>query len=342
MVCNSETVGFLLRNKLWVGILVSGLQPIRWRTDPYSRLQMPEEKKSLVRSLVMGFSAEGSRQRQHRQHEHRDHVDEDNDDGDKSDPESDADFDDFIVGKGKGLIFLLHGEPGLGKTLTAESVAESTRKPLYQVSTGDLDIDVKGLEDQLVKVFRLGLRWGAVVLLDEADVFMARRSSAELQRNSIVAVFLRMIEYYEGMLFLTTNRVEDFDPAFYNRVHVTIQYQNLGPSERQNIWRQHLARACKLNRNRDLWNEDAYRLLGSIDTNGRDIRNATRTATGIARSTDADLDITHVVAVMRNNLSGTQDLAGTGADLGNLDQVLGELMQLHEKLKSAVDVRKGL
>lgn len=68
-----------------------------------------------------------------------------------------------------------------------ESVAESTRRPLYHVSAGELDIEVKELEEQLTKIFRVGLRWGAVVLLDEADVLMTRRSSSELQRNAIVA-----------------------------------------------------------------------------------------------------------------------------------------------------------
>ncbi|AEO59858.1 hypothetical protein MYCTH_2308459 [Thermothelomyces thermophilus ATCC 42464] len=173
---------------------------------------------------------------------------------------------------------------------------------------------------------------------------MTRRSTAELQRNSIVAVFLRMIEYYEGMLFLTTNRVTDLDPAFYNRIHVAIQYANLGPEERRNIWRQHLARAAKGNRNPRLWNEGVYRLLGEIATNGRDIRNATRTAASIARSMDRDLDITHVVAVMRNNFSGDRDFTDSGAHDGpkdlkvsakDLEQVFGELMKVHKQLEGS-------
>ncbi|KAK0620603.1 hypothetical protein B0T14DRAFT_537986 [Immersiella caudata] len=153
---------------------------------------------------------------------------------------------------------------------------------------------------------------------------MTQRNSAELQRNAIVAVFLRMIEYYQGMLFLTTNRLAEFDPAFFNRVHITIKYGNLGPDERRNIWRQHVQRACRRSRKPYLWNEDAYRLLGSIETNGREIRNLTRTAVGFAQSMDQDLDITHVVAVIRNNLGemGNQDLGG----------IFAELKAVHERL----------
>jgi len=68
-----------------------------------------------------------------------------------------------------------------------ESVAESTRRPLYHVSTGELSTEVASLEKQLVDIFRLGSRWGAVVLLDEADVLMQQRTASDLQRNAIVA-----------------------------------------------------------------------------------------------------------------------------------------------------------
>lgn len=48
--------------------------------------------------------------------------------------------------------------------------------------------------------------WGAVLLLDEADVYLERRSINDLMRNSLVSIFLRLLEYFQGILFLTTNR----------------------------------------------------------------------------------------------------------------------------------------
>lgn len=53
-----------------------------------------------------------------------------------------------------------------------------------------------------------------------------------------MAVFLRCIEYYRGILFLTTNRVGHFDDAFMSRIHVIIAYDNLQAEERATIWRQ--------------------------------------------------------------------------------------------------------
>jgi SpoVK/Ycf46/Vps4 family AAA+-type ATPase len=85
------------------------------------------------------------------------------------------------------LIFLLYGPPGLGKTLTAESVAEVAKRPLYHISAGELSTDVRSLETELRKIFQMGARWNAVVLLDEADVLMSKRTARDLRRNSVVA-----------------------------------------------------------------------------------------------------------------------------------------------------------
>ena len=110
---------------------------------------------------------------------------------------------DYIKGKGEGQIVLLHGPPGTGKTLTAgmriiqciihmlismpESVAEYTRKPLLSITAADLGQDPDQLETNLLRFFRDASRWDAIVLLDEADVYLERRSSNELRRNSIVS-----------------------------------------------------------------------------------------------------------------------------------------------------------
>lgn len=46
-------------------------------------------------------------------------------------------------------------------------------------------------------------------MLDEAEVFLEERTQADLQRNALVSVFLRALEYYDGILILTTNRGKD-------------------------------------------------------------------------------------------------------------------------------------
>ncbi|KAF6835377.1 AAA family ATPase [Colletotrichum musicola] len=306
LMCTSTLIAFLLREKVWAfEIHVHGLKEIVRKQDPFISLQLPEDKKRLVKHLVQDFGAETS-------------------------VAGSITYEDIIEGKGRGLVFLLHGPPGLGKTLTAESVAESTHRPLYHVSTGELSANVKELEGQLTQIFRLGLRWGAVVLLDEADVLDQEVNHGTGEECHF---FLRLIEYYDGMLFLTTNRFDDFDNAFYNRIHVSIRYRPLQSPERTNIWRQHLTRASRRSDGGDgsgsggspRWSEEAYRLLGQIETNGRDIRNYTRTAYGYARALGEDLGIRHVVSVIRNNIDvdESSDAAGILQDLEALEERTG-------------------
>lgn len=68
---------------------------------------------------------------------------------------------DMIEGKGKGLIILLHGGPGTGKTLTAESVAELAERPLYRVTCGDIGTDPESVERYLDSALYIGKIWKA-------------------------------------------------------------------------------------------------------------------------------------------------------------------------------------
>jgi len=114
-------------------------------------------------------------------------------------------FDDIIKSKGLGLILVLYGPPGVGKTLTAECVAEFSRRPLYTVSSGDLGTTASTLDPRLSRTLDLASTWNAVLLIDEADIFLERRSLYDMERNSLVSIFLRVLEYYSGILFMTTN-----------------------------------------------------------------------------------------------------------------------------------------
>lgn len=126
-------------------------------------------------------------------------------------------FDDFVKGKGKGLIGLFYGPPGAGKTLTAEAIAETTKLPLYSVSSGALGHEASQIHKNLSVILELASHWKAVLLLDEADVFLAQRTITDIERNAIVSIFLRELEYYQGILLMTTNQVEVIDEAFQSK-----------------------------------------------------------------------------------------------------------------------------
>ncbi|KAI0446846.1 hypothetical protein F4803DRAFT_420989 [Xylaria telfairii] len=134
---------------------------------------------------------------------------------------------DAIRGKGKGLTILLHGAPGVGKTATAEAVAIETNRPLFPITCGDLGTKPDVVDKTLRDIFRYAHQWECILLFDEADVFLTQRERSSLERNALVGVFLRVLEYYRGVLFLTTNRVGALDEAFRSRVHVSLWYPHL-------------------------------------------------------------------------------------------------------------------
>ncbi|KDQ08103.1 hypothetical protein BOTBODRAFT_139298 [Botryobasidium botryosum FD-172 SS1] len=256
--------GFSLTEKLWLEFDVEKVTSFEWNEDAFKQLVLPPAQKSLIQSLVESHNQEG------------------------------ADFDDFIKGKGKGLIFNLFGPPGIGKTLTAESASEIVHRPLYVVGAGDLGTSVTQLDSTLTSIFDVAQSWGAVVLIDEADVFMEARSLDNLHRNALVAVFLRQLEYYQGILFLTTNRVKAFDEAFESRIHVALRYKELDEDARASIWKAFLERA----RIADQVTKEDLARLASRDINGRQIKNAVRTAQALAINKKQPLSYEHFVTVL--------------------------------------------
>lgn len=90
------------------------------------------------------------------------------------------------------------------------------------------------------------------------------------------------MEYYRGILFLTTNRVGHFDDAFISRIHVVIRYESFTNAERERIWTQFFD---KLRKERGKYIEISRKAIRYVTTdpemtsipwNGREIRNSER------------------------------------------------------------------
>jgi len=193
---------------------------------------------------------------------------------------------------GGGCILVLHGRPGTGKTLTAEAVAEQQEKPLLNISVGDLGTDASQLESKLTEFFDLASLWDAVLLVDEADIFMEARSLHELKRNAMVGVFLRVLEYQQQIMFLSTNRLNTFDEAFRSRISVAIQYRDLDESARRTVW-ENFFKVADVKILSHIPDDEApvsyvtkeqLDRLASKTLNGREIKNAMRTAQALANS----------------------------------------------------------
>ncbi len=143
---------------------------------------------------------------------------------------------DFIEGKSAGNVILCKGIPGVGKTLTAEVYAELIDRPLYAIHSGALGTTAEDIEKNLRIIFQRGKRWDCVLLLDEADVFVVQRGN-NIEQNAIVAEFLRTLEYFDGLLFMTTNRPDDIDEAIISRCAAIIDYAPPTAKDAAAIWR---------------------------------------------------------------------------------------------------------
>ncbi|KAF4839677.1 26S proteasome regulatory subunit 4-like protein A [Colletotrichum siamense] len=266
--------GFDLTSKKWGLFFIDSVTEVEWNEGAFDQLVLPHDYKTIVRAFVEAQMSSASG------------------------------FDDIIRGKGQGIIMLLSGEPGVGKTLTAESMAEAMKKPLYAMSAGELGITADDVEDSLRRVLEMCTKWQAVLLLDECDIFLEKRRASDLQRNQIVSVFLRLLEYYKGVMLLTTNRVEAFDPAFESRIHLTINYPALDFDSRLHVWKVFIDRrkadeSGALEPRQFRLEEEDFKALAKLELNGREIKNVVKTASLLALRDGAPLGMEHVRAVLR-------------------------------------------
>ncbi|CAN9087175.1 unnamed protein product [Alternaria alternata] len=259
----SHMFAFVLKDRAYDLLDVEGLEEASMAEDAISSLVMEDKNKEMIKAVARTYT-----------------------DSDQSSRFSA----DFIHGKGEGQIILLHGPPGTGKTLTAESVAEYTKRPLLSITAADLGHEPEALERSLLRYFKRASDWDAIVLLDEADVYLEQRTTHDLKRNSIVSVFLRALDYFQGILFLTTNRVGHFDEAFMSRIHLSLGYEPLSNNARDKIW-DNLFKKLQQDHKRGgpeiTYEYDAKRYVQSHDVqvlewNGREIRNAFQTAVALA------------------------------------------------------------
>lgn len=192
--------------------------------------------------------------------------------------ESKCKFEDIIAGKSGGTIVLCAGAPGTGKTLTAEVYSEVIGRPLYSVQSSQLGTSADELEESLKTVLIRATRWNAILLLDEADVFIHERGE-DMGQNAVVGQFLRVLEYYKGVLFLTTNRATIVDDAIASRCTARVDYEKPTPQAQALIW-SILSKKSGINLT-PLVIQQAVKKLPHLS--GRDIKNLLKLSSYIAR-----------------------------------------------------------
>jgi hypothetical protein len=201
---------------------------------------------------------------------------------------------DILENKHGGMIILASGSPGIGKTSTAEVYSEMQQMPLYQVGLNELGTYADHIEEKLNTIFKRVEKWNAIVLFDEIDIFLAKREKSDLNRAAIVGVFLRLMDYFKGVMFLTSNRPEVLDFAIHSRITLKIKYPDLDANTREKIW---IDKSKKAN----LKVKNGFSELAKIPLNGREIRNFIRLAKTIYPKGAHQSDIIELIDI--NNVS---------------------------------------
>lgn len=194
---------FNLRTHEFVKTHITALKPYEYNTELINQLVLPQENKDLIDALTSGVKEK---------------------------------YHDIVEGKALGVIIMCSGPPGTGKTLTSEVYSEYAQRPLYMVQCSQLGTDEEDLEKTLGTVLRRATRWKAILLIDEADVYIHARGE-DIHQNAIVGVFLRLLEYYQGILMLNTNRATVVDDAIVSRLTAHVKYEIPDGEDRNKLWR---------------------------------------------------------------------------------------------------------
>ncbi|KAI1500934.1 AAA family ATPase [Biscogniauxia marginata] len=291
MLCAPRVLGYVLRDKTWAQLDVTKIVPIaiEGADDAFmNKLKLAGEEngkktKELLMALVKnhGISEDSNWDRGYQ-------------------------LKDIVADKGQGLVILLYGPPGVGKTSTAQTIAVAVGKPLFPVGVADVGTSAKKVEKNLDKIFDLATTWKAVLLIDEADVFLQSRARGELgpttERNALVSVFLRVLEYYQGILILTTNQIAQFDVAVQSRIHIAIRYDSLKPDQTLAIFNTFMDQ-CERNKlvtmsEKPAIDKWAKGQLTRKNFDGRQIRNIITSAMGLARAANRQMELNDLIDVV--------------------------------------------
>lgn len=187
------------------------------------------------------------------------------------------DLDKFLKGRASVGINL-YGEPGTGKSITAEAIAKALGRKMIEVNYADIQSEKwGGTEKRLSALFKHAEDNGVVIFMDEADGLMGKRSSAGANSdvtNQIKSHLLTLIERSNVFIIYATNLFKNMDRAFFRRILFHVNYPMPKYNELVELWKLHLG-SDNLPK---IENEFSYEELAKMSEDllsGGDIKNLT-------------------------------------------------------------------
>ncbi len=140
----------------------------------------------------------------------------------------------------------LYGESGTGKTITAHAIAKRLNKKIVLVNYAEIESKYVGeTSKNLVGLFQVAKEHDAVILFDEADALLSRRvtamhSATDVSVNQTRNTLLKILDDYDGIIFFTTNFIQNFDSAFIRRIFCHVKFEMPNKETRYSLWNHYL------------------------------------------------------------------------------------------------------
>jgi hypothetical protein len=200
--------------------------------------------------------------------------------------------------RGLGITALFAGPSGVGKTLAGEVIAHALKLDLHRIDLSAVVSKYIGeTEKNLRRVFDAAEASGAVLLLDEADALLGKRSevkdSHDRYANIEVSYLLQRMESYTGLAILTTNMKQNIDNAFLRRIRFVVDFPFPTVEEREAIWTRVFPRRLP----REALDP---RRLAQMNLAGGAIRNVALNAAFLAAADGGVVRSAHVLAAARS------------------------------------------
>jgi len=151
-----------------------------------------------------------------------------------------------LFARNGGLAALFSGPSGTGKTMAAEAIADRLGADLLIVDlAATVSKYIGETAKNLSRVFDEAAGAGCILLFDEADALFAKRTeikdSHDRHANTDTNHLLQLLEGFDGLAILATNRRANMDPAFVRRIRHVVEFARPAAAERRIIWRRAIA-----------------------------------------------------------------------------------------------------
>jgi hypothetical protein len=221
--------------------------------------------------------------------------------------------------QGQGLIALLSGPPGTGKTMAAQVVAATLGYDLFRIDlAGVISKWVGETSQNFERILTRAADMHAIILFDECDAIFSKRTSEvhdaqDKFANTDAAYLLQAMESYPGIAFLATNQKGNIDPAFIRRLRYLLEFSKPDAAQRLEIWRK-VVRGLGGEVQRDALDSSLRLLADSVEVTGAQIKFATLGAVFAARRDASPMELRHLVRGLE------RELAKEGRALGSRER----------------------